>query len=276
MSVINQSVARLTIRDLAKYKNNKVGSMLTAYDIVTANCLDRAGIDILLVGDSVGNVLYGFENTHQVSLEMIIAHTKAVVNGSSRSFVVADMPFGSFQVSKQQTTENAIKLIEQGGAQAVKLEGASEFIIDQVKHLVAVGIPVMGHIGLTPQYVHQMGGYYKHGKNEQSKALLKKQAQELSDAGCFSVVLECVEERLAKNITNSIAPITIGIGSGSVCDFEVLVINDLVGMVPNSSPKFATQFFDFKNMIVEAGEKFIQQIKNNRKKVDVNENQPSC
>ena len=245
---------RLNLRSFKKGKERL--SMLTAYDVVSAACLDEAGIELLLVGDSLGNVVYGFDTTLPVSMDMILAHTAAVVRGSKRAFVIADLPFMSYQVSHEEALRNAGRCLAEAGAQAVKLEGASEFRCETIRRLVDAGIPVMGHIGLTPQSVHQMGGYYTHGKTESSAERLKKEAQALAEAGCFAIVLECVEEALAKEITQMVPSLTIGIGSGTVCDGEVLVLNDLLGFSPGKAPKFAKVYLDLKTKVTEAAKRF--------------------
>lgn len=258
---VQTTIKRHTIKSLAKMKGAERISMLTAYDTVTASCLDNAGVDILLVGDSVGNVVYGFESTHPVTLEMTLAHTYAVTKGSTRSFVIADLPFMTYQVSVEEAVRNAGRCLAESNAQAVKIEGASPYIISVVKRLVEIGIPVMGHIGLTPQAIHQMGGFYKHGKSDSAKQRLEQEAQMLAEAGCFSIVLECVEEELSKKITQAVPIITIGIGSGNVCDGEVLVINDLLGYTPGKAPSFAKPMIDLKSMVTECAQKFVKQTK---------------
>jgi 3-methyl-2-oxobutanoate hydroxymethyltransferase len=263
---IHSEIKRHTIRSLRSLKGNERISMLTAYDVVTAQCLDEAGIEILLVGDSLGNVVYGFETTLPVSFEMILQHTAAVVRGSKRALVVADLPFLTYQVSRKEAVRNAGKCLAQSGAQAVKVEGAHPEMIATIQKIVQAGIPVMGHIGLTPQSVHQMGGFYTHGKTEEDAERLMNEAKALDQAGCFAIVLECISEPLAKKISQIVNCITIGIGSGSVCDGEVLVINDLLGFSPGKSPKFAPPKLDLKSMVKSVAEEFSRETKSKRER----------
>ena len=235
--------------------------MLTAYDVVTAQCLDEAGVDILLTGDSLGNVVYGFESTLPVTLDMILAHTAATVRGSKKAFVVADLPFLTFQVNAEEAIRNAGRCLAEAGAHAVKVEGAYPEMCETVRRLVLAGIPVMGHIGLTPQSVHQMGGYYMHGKTETDAERLVREAKALEQAGAFAIVLECVTEALAKEITSQVRCLTIGIGSGAVCDGEVLVINDVLGYSPGRAPKFAPPRLDLKKLVREAAASYVRDTK---------------
>lgn len=260
MSILNKS-NRLTIRNLLAMKGKERVAMLTAYDVMTAHCLDNAGVEILLVGDSLGNVVYGFDSTLPVTLDMTLAHTGAVARGSARAFVVADLPFLTYQTSIESGIRNAGLCLAQAGAQGVKLEGASEYILELVKRLVDTGIPVMGHIGLTPQSVHQMGGFYKHGKNPGSAERLRDEARALSQAGCFSIVLECVEESVAREISQEIPCLTIGIGSGRVCDGEVLVVNDVLGYTLGKAPSFAEKLANLSEVVEAAAKKFVEGVK---------------
>lgn len=258
---VQSEIRRHTLRTLGAKKGKERVGMLTAYDVVTASCLDEAGVEMLLVGDSLGNVIYGFESTLPVTLEMILAHTAAVVRGSKRAFVVADLPFLTYQVSAEEALKNAGRCLAESGAQAVKLEGAYPEMCETIRKLVQAGIPVMGHIGLTPQSVHQMGGYYIHGKTESDAERLLREAKALEQAGCFAIVLECVTEALAKEITERVSCLTIGIGSGTVCDGEVLVINDVLGFSPGKAPKFARPRMDLKSLVKEAAENFVRETK---------------
>jgi len=258
---IQTEIRRHTLRSLKALKGKERVAMLTAYDVVTARVLDEAGCEILLVGDSLGNVVYGFDSTLPVTLDMMLAHTGAVVRGSSRAFVIADLPFMTYQVSPEEALRNAGRCLAEAGAQGVKLEGASPEVCETIRRLVNAGIPVMGHIGLTPQSVHQMGGYYTHGKTESDAERLLREARALEAAGCFSIVLECVTEKLAREITSQISCITIGIGSGAVCDGEVLVVNDLIGFTPGKSPKFAQPRLDMKALVKEAVSEYVRETK---------------
>jgi 3-methyl-2-oxobutanoate hydroxymethyltransferase len=249
-----------TTKDIRNLKGREKIAMLTAYDYPTAAILDQAGIDILLVGDSVGNVILGFPNTLQVTLDMIIHHTNAVVRGAKQALIVADMPFGTYQASSSQAIENASKLLSQGQAHAVKLEGG-KIMADTVKRMVDVGIPVMGHIGLTPQSINELGGYHMHGKTNPEAHALLEDAKALEKAGAFCLVLECVEPELSKQITQSISIPTIGIGSGTDCDGQVLVIHDMLGFTVNKVPKFVKQTADLRSLITESVMSYIQTTK---------------
>lgn len=259
---IQTEIKRHTLRTLAALKGKERVAMLTAYDVVTAACLDEAGVDILLTGDSLGNVVYGFDSTLPVTLDMMLAHTAAAVRGSKRALVVADLPFMTYQVSAEEALKNAGRCLAEAGAQAVKVEGAYPSLCETVRKLVQAGIPVMGHIGLTPQSVHQMGGYYTHGKTETDAERILREAKALDEAGCFAIVLECVTEALAKEITASVRCLTIGIGSGAVCDGEVLVINDVLGFSPGRAPKFAKQRLDLKALVKQAAADYVRETKN--------------
>jgi len=258
---IQTETKRHTLRTLAAMKGKERVAMLTAYDVVTAQCLDEAGVDILLTGDSLGNVVYGFDSTLPVTLDMMLAHTAAAVRGSKRAFVVADLPFMTFQVNGDEALKNAGRCLAEAGAQAVKVEGAYPSLCETIHRLVLAGIPVMGHIGLTPQSVHQMGGYYTHGKTETDAEKLSREAKALEAAGCFAIVLECVTEKLAREVTESVKCLTIGIGSGNVCDGEVLVINDVLGFSPGRAPKFARQRLDMKGLVKEAASEYVKETK---------------
>ncbi len=258
---VQTEIKRHTLRTLSAMKGKERVAMLTAYDVVTAACLDESGVDILLTGDSLGNVVYGFESTLPVTLDMILAHTAAVVRGSKHAFVVADLPFLTYQVNADEAVRNAGRCLAEAGAHAVKVEGAYPDMCDTVRRLVQARIPVMGHIGLTPQSVHQMGGYYIHGKTETSAERLVREAKALDESGCFAIVIECVTPDLAREITSQVGCLTIGIGSGSVCDGEVLVINDVLGYSPGRAPKFAPPRLDLKNLVREAAASYVRDTK---------------
>lgn len=268
---IQSEIKRHTLRTLRALKGKERVAMLTAYDVVTAQCLDEAGAEILLVGDSLGNVVYGFDSTLPVTMDMMLAHTGAVVRGSKRAFVVADLPFMTYQISAEEALRNAGRCLAEAGAQAVKIEGASPEICETARRLVLAGIPVMGHIGLTPQSVHQMGGYYTHGKSETDAERLIREARSLDAAGCFAIVLECLTPELARDITASVACLTIGIGSGAVCDGEVLVINDVLGFSPGKAPKFAKPRLELKALVKEAALAYIQETKSTPSRVELNQ-----
>ena len=232
-----KKVTTATIRKMKDTKTPIV--MITAYDFSWAKMFDDAGVDMLLVGDSLGNVILGYESTLPVTLEDMIHHGKAVVRGASQAMVVVDMPFMSYQVSEKQAVRNAGKIMKKTGAQAVKLEGGIE-IAPTVKAIVNAGIPVVGHIGLTPQAVHQMGGYKVQGKDETAAQKLIDDAKAIEEAGAFCIVLECIPGDLGTLVSEKTNIATIGIGAGVGCDGQVLVYHDMLGLGAGSfSPKFA-------------------------------------
>ena len=254
----------ITVPAIAKRKNSgKKITALTAYDYSFAKLLDSTPIDILLVGDSLGMVSQGHINTLSVTLENIVYHTRCVNQGVERALVVADMPFMSYQVSVEQAVTNAGILIQQGGAAAVKLEGG-ERIINQVNAILKAGIPVMGHIGLTPQSVHQFGGYKVQGKNFLDSKQIKQDAKDLQKAGVFSLVLEGIPEELAKEITNDLKIPTIGIGAGSNCDGQILVTHDLLGLNPDFAPKFVKRYAHLSDVIQNAVIDFISEVQSEK------------
>jgi 3-methyl-2-oxobutanoate hydroxymethyltransferase len=230
----------------AKSKHQKI-TMLTAYDYPFAKILDEAGVDIVLIGDSLGNVALGHRNTLPVTMEDMIIHTRAVSKAVMRAMVVADMPFGSFQKSSKEALSNAIKLMK-SGAEAVKIEGAG--YPDVIKEIIKAGIPVMGHVGFTPQSVYQLGGYRVQGKIKSEKIKIINDAKRLEKAGCFAQVLEMVPQDLAKEITKRLKIPTIGIGAGKYCDGQVLVTNDLVGL-SEWMPSFVSPRADLRKIVIE-------------------------
>lgn len=250
-----------TVKLLEMKKQGHKIVMLTAYDYSMAKILDGAGVDILLVGDSLGMVLLGYKNTLPVTLSDILLHTKSVTNGSDRSMVVSDMPFLSYKVNISDSVYNAGILIKEGGAKAVKVEGGSE-IVDTVKAMINADIPVMGHIGLMPQGIHKKGGYRITGKDSKEAEKLMDDALALVEAGVFAIVLECVPSELAKQITKSIQVPTIGIGAGPYCDGQVLVTHDLLGLYEEVCPKFVRRYANLKISITEAVGDFIKDITN--------------
>jgi 3-methyl-2-oxobutanoate hydroxymethyltransferase len=215
--------------------------MLTAYDYSTAKLVDEAGVPLILVGDSLGMVLLGYDSTIPVTMDEMIHHTKAVVRGAKHALVIGDMPFMTYHTSASDALRNAARFMQEGGCQAVKLEGGV-VVADTVKRIVDCGIPVMGHIGLTPQSIHQLGGHKAQGKTPETAERLLKDARALEQAGAFAVVLETVPAQLAKLITEKISIPTIGIGAGADCDGQVQVINDLLGMFSDFVPKHAKQY----------------------------------
>ncbi|MCP4705018.1 MAG: 3-methyl-2-oxobutanoate hydroxymethyltransferase [candidate division Zixibacteria bacterium] len=245
---------------IAKKTKGKKIAVLTAYDYYTARYLDRAGVDSLLVGDSVSMVHYGEDSTLPVTMEVMLAHTKAVSDATEFALVIGDMPFMSYQPSLEVAVANAGRFLKEGKAEAVKLEGGIE-MTDTVKRIVECGIPVMGHIGLTPQSIHRFGGAKVQGRKEKSIQYLLESAQALEEAGAFSMVLELVQKDTAEQITNSVHIPTIGIGAGVNCDGQVLVINDILGLYEDFKPKFVRQYVNLAPSIEKAAAEFIADVK---------------
>jgi 3-methyl-2-oxobutanoate hydroxymethyltransferase len=247
---------RVSIQDLKTFKRRgERFSMLTSYDFATASVLDAAGIPVILVGDSLGMVVLGHETTLPVTLEDIIHHCRAVVRGTQRALIVADLPFLTYQVSVEEAMRNAGRLIQEGGAQTVKLEGGRE-LAETVARIVGAGIPVMGHLGLTPQSVNQMGGFRVQAKTTETIRDLVRDARALEDAGAFALVLECIPAAAAKIVTNSVAIPTIGIGAGPDCDGQVQVISDLLHLIPGPVPKHARPYVDVSEVVRQGVEQF--------------------
>jgi len=244
-----------------KEKGEKI-TMLTAYGYPTARILDEADIDVVLVGDSLGMVVLGYETTIPVTLEDMLHHTKAVRRGVQHAMLVSDMPFMTYETDKSKAIENSGRLMKEGGAEGIKVEGGAE-IAEIVSALVKANIPVMGHLGLTPQAIHRIGGYKVQGKTDESRQKIIADAKLLEDAGIFALVLECVPESLAEEITAKISVPTIGIGAGRKCDGQVLVTNDMLGMnAPGFQvPKFVKKYADLTPEIKKAVEKFRDEVK---------------
>lgn len=254
-------MGKITILDLQRMKDEREKiTMLTAYDYPTARILDSCGVDIILVGDSVGNVILGEENTLPVSVEEMIHHTKAVTRGAKDSLVVIDMPFMSYQISTQDAKRNAGRMIKESGAEAVKLEGGTN-MEDTIRAITDIDIPVMAHIGLTPQSVHRMGGYRVQGKEDKQREKLIEDALAVERAGAFSVVLEVIPSKLAHEITEKLKIPTIGIGAGVDCDGQVLVINDLLGLSGEFRPKFVKKYVHMEELISKAVKEYISEVR---------------
>ena len=253
-------MAKISILDLQskKQKGEKI-TMLTAYDYPFARLLDEAGVDSILVGDSLGMVMLGYESTLPVSMEEMLHHVKAVKKGVKRAFLIGDLPFMSYQASKEEAIKNA-GLLMKAGCDAIKLEGGKE-VFDTVKFIVDMGIPVLGHIGLTPQSVSKLGGYRVQGRDKKSALRILESAMALEAAGAFGIVLECIPYLLAKLITEKISIITIGIGAGPFCDGQVLVLHDLLGIFEDKKPKFVKVYADLAPIIKQAISSFIDEIK---------------
>ncbi len=249
---------RVTVRDIAAAKaRGEKWPMLTTYDALTAGIFDEAGIPVLLVGDSAGNVVFGYDTTIPVTVDDLIPLTAAVVRGTSRAMVVADLPFGSYQASPTEALHAAVRFMKEAGAHAIKLEGGQR-IAHHVEYLVAAGIPVMGHLGLTPQSVHAFGGFRVQGRGEDGERLVHD-AKALEAAGAFSVVVEGVPAPLAAKITESLRIPTIGIGAGPGCDAQVLVWQDMAGLSARS-PKFAKRYADVAGVLRSAAKEFAAEV----------------
>ncbi|MHA1990868.1 MAG: 3-methyl-2-oxobutanoate hydroxymethyltransferase [Candidatus Hodarchaeales archaeon] len=253
---------KITTKDILSFKGNKKISMLTAYDFQLARIYDKAKIDILLVGDSLGMVMYGESSTLPVTMEQSVLHTKAVSKGATtHSLIVGDMPFLSFGISMEETVRNAGRLVKEGGAEAVKLEGGFARV-DEVKAIKMVGIPVMGHIGLTPQSIHDLGGYKVQGKTSDIADKTISEAKELESAGVFAIVLEAIPWQLSKEITQKINIPTIGIGAGLYCDGQVLVGQDMLGLTPPPNPRFVKKYIKLEELIFDAVNSFKDEVEN--------------
>lgn len=249
------------IREM-KAKHEKI-VMLTAYDYSTAKLMDEVGIPLILVGDSLGEVLLGYDSTIRVTMDEMIHHTKAVARGAKQSLVIGDMPFMTYHTSTSDALRNAARFLQEGGARAIKLEGGV-VIADTVKRIVECGIPVMGHIGLTAQSIHQLGGHKVQGKTQEAAERLLKDARALEQAGVFAIVLETVPIQLARLITEKISIPTIGIGAGADCDGQVLVINDLLGMFSDFVPKHAKQYAKLAEIMKSAIGDYIGEVKSGK------------
>lgn len=252
---------RKTILDISamKHQQEKI-SVLTAYDYPFAKLMDSAGIDIILVGDSVGSVFSGYDNTLPVTMDEMVYHTRAVVRGSEQAVIVTDMPFMSYQVSVTDARLNAGRLIKDAGAHAVKLEGG-EHMAETIRAIVDIDIPVMGHIGLTPQSIHRMGGFKVQGRQDEQARKIIADAKAVEQAGAFAIVLEGIPRDLAKEVTAAVDIPTIGIGAGVDCDGQVLVIHDILGLCDKYSPKFVKRFADVSGAISQGISDYISEVK---------------
>jgi 3-methyl-2-oxobutanoate hydroxymethyltransferase len=259
-----ESVKRIRVRDLQekKRRGEKI-AMLTVYDATMARLLDRAGIDVFLVGDSLGMVIEGHDNTLPVTLDAMLHHTQAVARGTKRAFVVADMPFLTYQASASEAVHNAGRLIQQGGAASVKLEGGHA-VAETVARLVEAGIPVMGHLGLLPQHVHELSGFRMQAKCQEDADQLIEDARELQQAGAFSIVLESIPSEVAQAVTEELSIPTIGIGAGPYCDGQVLVSYDAFGLNDESVPPFAKQYASLGEDMVEAAREYAEDVRRGR------------
>lgn len=254
-------MARISITDLKamKERGEKI-PMLTAYDYATARLVEQAGVPIILVGDSLGMVVLGYDSTIPVTLEDIIHHTKAVVRGTQRAIVVADMPFLTYQVSAEEALRNAGRLLKETGCTAVKLEGGAT-VAPTVKRLVDAGIPVMGHLGLTPQSVNQLGGYKLQAKTPAAAAKLVSDAKALEEAGAFAIVLETIPAKVAQCVTERVGVPTIGIGAGPYCDGQVQVLHDFLGLFQDFVPRHAKQYAQVGQVVLDAVRTYIDEVR---------------
>ena len=254
-------VRAVTTSQLKKMKEQgeKI-SMITSYDYSMATIVDGAGIDIILVGDSAANVMAGHKTTLPITLDQMIYHASSVVRGVERAFVVCDMPFGTYQGDPITALRSAVRIMKESGADGVKLEGGEE-IIDSVKKILTAGIPVMGHLGLTPQSVHQLGGYSVQAKEEAAAEKLIADAKLLEEVGCFAVVLEKIPATLAKRVSEALTIPTIGIGAGAGTDGQVLVVHDMLGINKGFSPKFLRRYANLHDIMTEAVEHYIADVK---------------
>ena len=242
-----------------KARGEKI-AMLTAYDFSLARILDGAGIDVVLVGDSAANVVHGFETTVPITLDQMISHAASVVRGVQRALVVIDMPFGSYQSNSTLALESAVRIMKESGAHAVKMEGG-EFIIEGVKRVVSAGIPVMGHLGLTPQSIHKFGTYVVRATSEDEAKQLVHDAQLLQGAGCFAIVLEKIPAQLAEQVAKQLTIPMIGIGAGAGVDGQVLVMHDMLGINQEFSPRFLRQYANLHDIMKKAFESYIADVK---------------
>lgn len=250
-----------SLYDLLSRKGGAPLSMLTAYDYHTACTIDEAGIDMILVGDSLGNVMLGYDNTLAVTVEDMIHHGKAVCRGAKNTFVVVDMPFMSYQTSVSDAVRNAGRIMKETNCQAVKLEGGAVYA-DRIKAIVEAGIPVVAHIGLTPQSVNMLGGYKVQGKTVEAAQHLIDDAKAVAEAGAFAITLECVPAALAKKVTESVPALTIGIGAGNGCDGQVLVYQDMLGYTDGFTPKFVKKYANLHEVMLEAFKQYKAECEN--------------
>jgi 3-methyl-2-oxobutanoate hydroxymethyltransferase len=258
---VNKEIKKITTNTLQKMKaNGEKISMLTAYDFSFAKLIDQSGIDVILVGDSASNVMAGHETTLPITLDQMIYHASSVIRGVDRCLVVVDLPFGSYQSNPEIALASAIRIMKETGAHAIKLEGGSE-VIESVKRIVAAGIPVMGHLGLTPQSIYKFGTYNVRAKGDEEAEKLKQDAKLLQDVGCFALVLEKIPAVLAKTVSESLIIPTIGIGAGQHCDGQVLVMHDMLGINTEFKPRFLRQYLNISEQVVTAVQQYVKDVK---------------
>jgi 3-methyl-2-oxobutanoate hydroxymethyltransferase len=258
---VNKEVKKITTHTLLKMKQGgeKI-SMITAYDYSFAKIFDAAGIDIILVGDSASNVMAGHETTLPITLDQMIYHASSVVRGSNRSLIIVDLPFGSYQGNSKEALNSTIRIMKETGAHAIKLEGGEE-ILESIKRILSSGVPVMGHLGLTPQSIYKFGTYTVRAKEEEEAEKLKRDAMLLQEAGCFGIVLEKIPASLAKEVSESLSIPTIGIGAGNYCDGQVLVMHDMLGINTEFRPRFLRTYLNLHEEVTSAVQKYIGDIK---------------
>lgn len=259
---VHSEIKKVTTHTLQKMKaaGEKI-SMITAYDFSFARIFDRAGIDVILVGDSASNVMAGHETTLPITLDQMIYHASSVIRGVTRCLVIVDLPFGSYQSNSKEALASAIRIMKETGAHAIKMEGGEE-ILESMNRIVAAGIPVMGHLGLTPQSIYKFGTYAVRAKEEAEAAKLKQDALLLEKAGCFGIVLEKIPASLAGEVSKSLHIPTIGIGAGPQCDGQVLVMHDLLGINTEFKPRFLRQYLNIYDQTIEAVKHYVSDVKN--------------
>lgn len=263
MSAATKEVKKITTNTLQRMKmNGEKISMLTAYDFSFARIIDNANIDVILVGDSASNVMAGHETTLPITLEQMIYHASSVIRGINRCLVVVDLPFGSYQSNSEIALASAIRIMKETGAHAIKLEGGEE-VLESVKRIISAGIPVMGHLGLTPQSIYKFGTYNVRAKEEEEASKLRTDAKLLEEAGCFGLVLEKIPALLAKEVTESLSIPTIGIGAGKYCDGQVLVMHDMLGINTEFKPRFLRQYLNLYDQITDAVQQYVNDVKSN-------------
>ena len=262
MSAVRKEYKRVTTKSVVEMKaNGEKISMLTAYDYTFAKLLDSAGIDVLLVGDSASNVMAGHETTLPITLDQMIYHASSVVRGATRALIVVDLPFGTYQSDPKKALRSAIRIMKESGAHAIKLEGGKEEA-ESIKRIVNAGIPVMGHLGLTPQSIHQFGSFALRAKEDAEAQKLKEDALLLEKLGCFAIVLEKIPAKLAEEVAKSVRIPIIGIGAGSAVDGQVLVMQDMLGMSNEFQPKFLRKYANLQEIITGAVAHYIEDVKN--------------
>ena len=258
---VNKVIKKVTTNTLLRLKaNNEKISMITAYDFSFAKLFDSAGIDVILVGDSASNVMAGHESTLPITLDQMIYHAQSVIRGTQRSLVVVDMPFGTYQSNSEVALASAVRIMKETGGHAVKLEGGEE-VVESIKRIVSAGIPVMGHLGLTPQSIHKFGTYTVRAKEEAEANKLRQDAILLQEAGCFAIVLEKIPATLAKEVSESLVIPTIGIGAGVNCNGQVLVMHDMLGINTEFKPRFLRTYLNMAELITNAVQHYISDVK---------------